>query len=230
MIEELLQGWLGDAAVVVSGAIDADAYATLWPEEQWHVQKAVAKRQNEFATARHLAREALARLQYRPCALLPYPDRSPAWPEGIVGSISHTLRDCVVVLGRSSQLRGVGVDLEEYRPVDPGMMEMIMRPEERRRWSSASPEEQQRQCLATFCAKEAFYKFQSPLTGEFLDFQDVVVSDAHDELGFRVHIDVTRSPAAKRVHAQLGEHKFRGWWTWVDAERVIALVAQITAD
>ncbi len=62
----------------------------LFPEEQAYIAEAVEKRQVEFSTARVLARRALYELGVSPQSLCPNDDRSPRWPAGIIGSITHT--------------------------------------------------------------------------------------------------------------------------------------------
>jgi len=154
------------ASCVVEEAVPQLYDAELFPEERASIAKAVDKRRAEFGTARVCARRALARLGYAPMPLVPNKDRSPVWPGGVVGSITHTRGYCAVVVARDSELVSLGVDAEQDKTLTPDMIEMICTPHERARLF-------ERDAVVYFAAKEAFYKCQYPLTQQFLGFQDV---------------------------------------------------------
>lgn len=154
------------ASCIVEEAVPQLYDAELFPEERASIAKAVDKRRAEFGTARVCARRALARLGYAPMPLVPNKDRSPVWPGGVVGSITHTRGYCAVVVARNSELVSVGVDAEQDKTLTPDMIEMICTPQERAHLF-------ERDAVVYFAAKEAFYKCQYPLTQQFLGFQDV---------------------------------------------------------
>lgn len=154
------------ASCVVEEAVPQLYDAELFPEERASIAKAVDKRRAEFGTARVCARRALARLGYAPMPLVPNKDRSPVWPGGVVGSITHTRGYCAVVVARDSELLSLGVDAEQDKTLTPDMIEMICTPHERTQLF-------ERDAVVYFAAKEAFYKCQYPLTQQFLGFQDV---------------------------------------------------------
>lgn len=147
----------------------------LFSEEREYVARAVPKRQNEFSTARVCARRALSRLGVRPCCLVPNPDRSPRWPRGIVGSISHTNNWCAVAVTDSVHITGLGLDIEQSRALQPELESLICTDIERQ-WLDRQ-EEAQRGHLRTifFSAKEAIYKCQYTSTQTTLDFKDVTL-------------------------------------------------------
>lgn len=145
----------------------------LLPEERACVARAVPKRQHEFATGRRLARQLLARLGAPDFALLADADRAPIWPDGLVGSISHSHGLCVVAVSPRGALSGLGVDVEEADGVRPELWRRVMRPEEER-WLRGQPDERQLRLAAVFfSAKESVYKAQFPLTRARLGFHDV---------------------------------------------------------
>lgn len=145
----------------------------LFLEERAHVQAAVAKRRAEFATARILARKALAALGAPSVALVPGPDRAPVWPPGFTGSISHCTDYCAVAVARSRDVASLGLDVEDLRELDPSMHDLVLTPAERN-WLRAQPAALQPMLpIVIFSAKEAYYKCQYPITRGFLDFQDV---------------------------------------------------------
>jgi 4'-phosphopantetheinyl transferase EntD len=126
----------------------------------------VEKRRAEFGTARVCARRALAQLGYPPLPLVPNKDRSPVWPEGVVGSITHTRGYCAVIVAPSSAYTSLGVDAEQDKALTADLIEMICTPREREALVD-------RDAVIFFAAKEAFYKCQYPLTQKYLGFQDV---------------------------------------------------------
>ncbi|WP_284416631.1 MULTISPECIES: 4'-phosphopantetheinyl transferase superfamily protein [unclassified Bradyrhizobium] len=148
----------------------------LHPEERAFVQAAVPKRRAEFSTARILARKALAALGGPQVSLVPAPDRSPVWPPGYTGSISHCADYCAVVVARTRDVSSLGLDVEDLRELDPAMQALVLTPGERQ-WISVQPEMRRRMLpILIFSAKEAYYKCQYPITRGFLDFQDVALA------------------------------------------------------
>ncbi|MDU1495375.1 MAG: 4'-phosphopantetheinyl transferase superfamily protein [Bradyrhizobium sp.] len=145
----------------------------LFPEELAHVRAAVAKRRAEFATARMLARRALASLGATPISLVPGADRAPVWPSGYTGSISHCADYCAVVVARSRDVRALGLDIEDVREFEPSMHDLVLTSGERA-WLRRQPQELQPILpILFFSAKEAYYKCQYPITRGFLEFSDV---------------------------------------------------------
>jgi 4'-phosphopantetheinyl transferase EntD len=148
----------------------------LFPQELSHIAGAGAKRQAEFGTARVCARQALARLGIASCALVPNPDRSPFWPSGIRGSISHAAGQCAVVVSNASDVIAVGVDFEPNLALDRDLERLICTRAEINWLASFDPKVRGYLGKVLFCAKEAFYKCQYPLTATILDFTDVVLA------------------------------------------------------
>ena len=181
LVTELFDA-LGGEVVVEAAPIFADADLLL-PEERAHVEKAVEKRVREFATGRVLARRALARLGRTPTAIPVGPDRAPVWPDDVLGTITHTRSLCAVACSTPERVRSLGLDVERVRDMKPGLAERILRPEELESRGD-------RPTLAYFCAKEAVYKCQHPLSGQFLEFQDVSIEFDPDLSSFEATIHV----------------------------------------
>ncbi|MEI9425651.1 4'-phosphopantetheinyl transferase superfamily protein [Mesorhizobium sp. Cs1299R1N1] len=142
-----------------------------FPDEAEMLGNVSLRRRREFGWGRHHAREALRRLGFAPVAILSR-DRAPLWPSGVVGSISHSSSDCGAVAGLSSNVLALGLDIEDHEPLESELLPIICTPleMERKEWS--------RSCVGPkliFVIKEAVYKSYAPHTGEFLDFQDVIV-------------------------------------------------------
>jgi 4'-phosphopantetheinyl transferase EntD len=147
----------------------------LYPEELALIGGASAARHAEFGTARVCARKALSCIGVAPAPLIGHEGNGPVWPAGTVGSIAHTRGHCAVVVGRRPPLRSLGLDVELLRPLEPGVVDLVLT-ERERAWLEAQPAALRGDLAVTFfSAKEAYYKCQHPLTGVFLDFKDVEV-------------------------------------------------------
>jgi 4'-phosphopantetheinyl transferase EntD len=163
------------AGVEVAAWLPATPARDPFPEECALVENAVAVRQREFHAGRSAARAALTRLGIPVAPLLADVDRVPIWPQGVVGSLSHSRTLCVAIVARSSHCRSLGVDLEPDEPLESKLWRRILTPSERQRLDARQPETRGRLARLVFSAKECFYKCQYPLTRRFLGFQDVEV-------------------------------------------------------
>jgi 4'-phosphopantetheinyl transferase EntD len=147
----------------------------LMPEELACVRNAAGRRRAQFGTGRLCARRAIATLGLPSGPLTVRADGAPAWPSGAVGSITHTSTYCAAVVKPSPPWRSVGLDAEDLRPLDAGIVESITT-EAERRWLQSSPQQtRDAHALLLFSAKEAYYKLQHPLTNRFLDFPEVEI-------------------------------------------------------
>ena len=145
----------------------------LLPEEAAYVEKAVAKRVKEFAAGRVCAKAALAALGVHDVALLAGLGRQPLWPAGIVGSITHTAGLCAAAVASAGRVAAIGLDSEIAGAPTVDIWPSICRDEELAWVGSLAAEQHAAAVTLLFSAKEAFYKAQYPLVGEWLDFHDV---------------------------------------------------------
>lgn len=148
---------------------------TLVPSEKIAVSSAVEHRQREFAAGRSAAREAMRRLGRSAEAIPANPDRSPCWPSGLVGSITHCRTTCVAVVGLDRSWQSVGVDVEHDQGMPCELWDSICGPDELRRIRQMPVALQGRWVTRFFCAKEAYYKWVYPRIQTLLDFHDVVI-------------------------------------------------------
>lgn len=175
-VTEQLRRQLPDSVIIEVGV--GDAPGQLLPEELAATAGWAQPRRAQFAIGRSLARTALRRLGHAPAPVLFGTEGEPLWPSGLVGSISHKKQCCIVMLASAEKLRSVGVDLEPDRQ-DSGESNIVQRVCRNDR------EQEQAMTLASstvspgtlfLAAKEAFYKFQYPLTRTRLDWDDVAVA------------------------------------------------------
>ena len=133
------------------------------------------KRLADFSTGRYCAIKALEQLGIQDAIIPMGEDRAPIWPEGIVGSISHCDSLTGAIVATSSDHISLGLDIEEIGRVTPDLWDLVFTENEKNYLSGLSDENKLVQSTAIFSIKEAFYKFQYPLTKTFLDFLDVEV-------------------------------------------------------
>jgi len=134
------------------------------------------KRLADFSTGRYCAIKALEQLGIQDAIIPIGEDRAPVWPEGIVGSISHCDRLTGAIVAKSSDHSSLGLDIEEIGRVTPDLWDLVFTENEKMYLTGLSEKEILIQSTAIFSIKEAFYKFQHPLTKTFLDFLDVEVA------------------------------------------------------
>jgi len=152
----------------------------LYPEEEAVVADAAPRRREEFAAVRRCARRALEQLGRPPAPVLPGPGGAPVWPGDVVGSMTHCAGYRAAVVADRSTLATIGIDAEPDEPLPVDVVRVIARPEEIALFHAAGSVQPFNGDRLLFSAKEAVYKAWYPLTGRWLDFDDVsVLPDPH---------------------------------------------------
>lgn len=154
----------------------ASAGVGLFPEEAASIANAVLSRRQQYSAGRCLARAAWQQLGQGPVALLNDPQRVPIWPEGIVGTITHTDVWCAVAVARRGDVAGLGADVERASPLELGLWDRICRPEERAFLRAQPAPRDALLAKAIFSAKESIYKALYPSVRVFLDFQAMQIA------------------------------------------------------
>ncbi|MGB7099851.1 MAG: 4'-phosphopantetheinyl transferase superfamily protein [Xanthobacteraceae bacterium] len=155
-------------------AFEDVAGEAVFPGEEDLILNAVEIRRREFVTGRRCAREALIRLGQIPVPILAGPSREPRWPDGLVGSITHTMGFRAAAVASQKVVASIGIDTEQNAPLPEGVEEMVAVEGELEMLAaltSTCPEAQWGRIL--FSAKESIYKAWYPLTGRWLGFEDV---------------------------------------------------------
>jgi enterobactin synthetase component D / holo-[acyl-carrier protein] synthase len=166
--------------------------AELFPGEQDVIARAVDKRRREFATARVLARAALARLGVPPVAILPGPRGAPRWPAGVVGSITHCAGYRASAVARVRDVVTIGLDAEPHEPLPEGVLDAVAsRGEQARMAALAAARSGVCWDRLLFSAKESVYKAWFPLTGRWLDFAGASVDFDPVNRTFTARLHVT---------------------------------------
>lgn len=148
--------------------------------------KAALSRRQEFCAGRACAAMALQRLGAADLVVGRARDRRPIWPQGFVGSISHTRDFAIAAVTSTQAASSLGIDAE--RTISP-----LLRLEIEARILSASevllaPSELSAEEFLTlvFAAKEATYKTLNPLDNVFRDFRDLELKELHPTGLFKV--------------------------------------------
>ncbi|GHH84861.1 4'-phosphopantetheinyl transferase [Streptomyces sulfonofaciens] len=175
MIEEILpEGKV--AAEAAFSDFPAEPGLGLFPEEAALVARAVPQRRLEFATVRLCARRALGRLGVPPAPLLWGRRGAPAWPHGIVGSLTHCAGFRAAAVARGEDVASLGIDAEPDKPLPDGVLDAIALRREvirLRELNDCHPGVCWDRLL--FSAKESVYKTWFPLTGRELDFDEAEI-------------------------------------------------------
>lgn len=210
---------LDEAVVLSSCHLDACELDNLHSQERAQLPHyAVQVRRREFLAGRACAAEAMRRLGVEPRPVNIARDRSPVWPDGLVGSISHSRNLAgAAVARRADGLRAIGLDLEEATPLREELLEEICVDTERN-WLVRQPA-RDRALLAKmiFCSKEAAYKCQYPLTGQMFGFDTLCVDLSLSDCRFFAQFlaDVGEFRAGDRLGGRI----------WVSANHFVAVSA-----
>lgn len=124
--------------------------------EHIYIAGSADKRRRDFALGRACARAALAQLGHGDAVIAKGDHGAPCWPEGIVGSITHTKGYAAAVVGKSRDFAGLGIDAEQADGVTQNLWSRLFTTVERE-WLQAQPDPLFAATLF-FSAKEASYK------------------------------------------------------------------------
>lgn len=135
-------------------------------------------RQQEFIAGRILAQRCLLDLGQQPTPIGCGIDREPLWPDGIVGSITHTSSFAAAVAWpppTGERPVGIGIDAEHVGRLDPTIWPTVFTIREIARLNQENPSDRDLIATCMFSAKEAIYKAQFLLTRRFIEYDEVAV-------------------------------------------------------
>lgn len=168
----------------------------------------IPARRREFAAGRNAARRALARLGVPASPVLRHgTDRDIAWPDGTIGSISHTRGLCAVACARiTTQLHSLGLDVEQPGPLGDDIVTTICRSDELAMLGAYPPPWPSDWPRLLFTIKEAAYKALYPITRREISFQEM-----------RITLDVAERSYVAEVDGNVLAHlKINGRFGWED--------------
>ena len=144
-------------------------------EENYFSQLSSVSRKEHYRSGRICAGEVLSKLGARGQPVLRDPQtREPLWPEGISGAITHSGNWAAAAAGKTSDVLGIGIDLEDLeRQVDSRISRHVCTPEEQK-WLQECGEEDflEQNLKIIFSAKESIFKAFFPYTRTYLHFHD----------------------------------------------------------
>lgn len=168
-----------------------------------------AKRKLEFLSGRLCARRAIRSLCNSDTHVGAADDRSPQWPTGIIGSISHTSCFATAAVASSFSLRSIGVDSETI--VERDVAEIIrndcLTSTERDYFSRLHFCSTVELLTLAFSAKEAVYKALYPLTRQFLEFQDIELKEFDASIN-AFQVEILRNLGSGLSVSRLGIGRF----------------------
>ena len=92
-----------------------DYRAALLPSELGIAREMTLQRSIEFASGRHVGRLALAAIGQPPASISIGAGGEPIFPQGVVGSLSHTSIHAAALVSRGERHVSVGVDVGDAR-------------------------------------------------------------------------------------------------------------------
>jgi enterobactin synthetase component D len=156
----ILPPFAARCTVLITGDAGLDARAI--PED---LQNAVPSRRRDYVAGRECARRAVGALLPGGAApeVLRNPDGSPVWPEGIVGSITHSGALASAAAARATDASGIGIDTERLERFGRHLTisRLVVLPSEARVGHPALPDDLRLPLV--FSAKEALFKCLYPL-------------------------------------------------------------------
>jgi 4'-phosphopantetheinyl transferase EntD len=168
-----------------------------------NLPQASLQRRQEFQAGRQAARWAMAQLGL-PARPIPMAnDRSPEWPDGLVGSISHCRGACFAIVAQSAQFRGLGIDIEPLADLPQDIWDTVLRAEELQSIQRLPSDTWGRAALQHFVAKEAVYKAQFPISKRLIDFHAIRLTMAFDHLSAEFMIDIPSFVAGSKLQGKL---------------------------
>jgi 4'-phosphopantetheinyl transferase EntD len=165
---------------------DLKGIEVLYPAELALVERSASKRKTDFSTGRFCARKALEQFGIDHTAILRDSGKQPIWPAGIAGSISHSNQLTGAIVGKSKHVVSVGLDIEKTGGVQLNMWNILFLESEQQFLNSLNEEDRNMYPTLIFSLKESFYKFQYPLTGQFLEFNDVEFNMKDEQINMKV--------------------------------------------
>ncbi|EOY4514624.1 4'-phosphopantetheinyl transferase [Vibrio vulnificus] len=168
---------------------DFDAHNVRIPKDY---SKMVSSRRSEFLAARLCAQSILSRfdtiesnqVEVGLC-------RSPIWPSGVLGSISHSGNIAAACVVEQSQFRNIGIDVEPL--IEPSIIDRIgrnvMTEFEHAKWAAYHSDEIQRSRFFTliYSCKESIFKALFKDVNKIFDFDSVsLVSLDENKAVFRL--------------------------------------------
>ncbi len=158
--------------------------------------KCVKKRKAEYLAGRHMAALALKELGIEHVDVTTGENRSPVWPYGIVGAISHNNATAMAVVARRSVISHIGLDIETL--MKPQLADdighTIITEQEKQTLASLTGMPHHQSLTLAFSAKESIFKALYYDVTNYFGFNAAIVHDFNAEkqtITFLLNEDLT---------------------------------------
>lgn len=145
-----------------------------------HIRNSVVKRQAEFIAGRLCARSILDAYGQGRHVVAVGNHREPRWPEGFLGSITHSGSYAAAIACPARDIVGIGIDVESVIKPEArqAMMDMVVNADEIAYLRGRAGEVGFDSLLTlVFSAKESFFKAAFPQVQAYFDFDAVQVAE-----------------------------------------------------
>ena len=228
-MQQAVESLFSDAEVIVVAGKITDHQGELFPEERRLIQNAVPKRVREFTAGRICARRALDQLKQPPppSPILPDAQRAPIWPVGYTGSITHTDDAVAVVVGSTTRIGAIGLDMESCRRIEKSLWPQLFTDRETDWLESLSGAQQARTAALFFSAKESFFKFQFPRHRQWIEFKEASVRIV-DHRTFSLRLSKATADRLGPPRDHTGRYRFHngsvitGMWAGIEPGQSVA--------
>ncbi len=197
------RGFLHDLRILETGTASATALIAKFDQDQYadsvydtlgidcpdRLNSAVVKRRAEYLAGRALAQSGLLLMGRKPELITTGPNREPIWPNGIVGSITHSKGRCAVILSENTDLL-IGIDVEDIASGSAldSIFHVTLQPDETN--LIRAQEKLPKDMLATlvFSAKETLYKALFPFVQRFFGFDYAELIELPEKNSLRLRL------------------------------------------
>jgi 4'-phosphopantetheinyl transferase EntD len=127
-----------------------------------------AARMRELETGRFYAKQALLMVGVSAADLPIAANRTPLWPEGTIGSITHAAKCgegyCAAAVGHARDIRAIGIDVEFEAGFNPRLWPTVLTARELKQLRDLPVEAREVEALKRWCIKEAVTKADQRIT------------------------------------------------------------------
>ncbi len=142
------------------------------------LDRAVIKRKAEFLAGRYAAQQAIKRLGIEKTTVGVGHHRNPVWPEGLVGSITHTTTQAICAVAKNTDYQSIGIDLADLIPLATAndIKDQIIQRHEADVFGKLPLTFEQSLTLA-FSAKESLFKALYPQVRAYFEFHAAEITE-----------------------------------------------------
>ena len=186
---------------------DFDRFKIFFPSQ---LISSVRKRQAEFLAGRIVVKHGLELFGLTNSSVPIGDKRAPVWPEGIIGSISHSKETAICAIADKTFFKLVGIDQEAIIDENLGdISDQILTSGELSVLEDADLEFNKALTI-TFSAKESLFKALFPLVNEYFDFSAAKVTHIDTKLcTFKIELIETLTNHLTSGKVYTGQYSYK---------------------